>query len=751
METNYNSPIALVIGLCSHGLAMARALRERGIEVHAFEVNHTLPGVWTNSAIVHYVSSVKTQSLIRDLLSFRAKIPASRPIVLFPTNDNNVSVIGNHIGQLTPHFLLSWQHCTGVVLPLLLKSNIEQRCREQGLNYPQSYTVESLEQIDKASELFEFPVIIKPVQPQSTFKALKCDSPEQLNEIIRQYKCDLPILVQHWISGTDTDLYFGVLYLDKGKVISRFVGNKLESYPAAMGQTTVAVTCGESQIISLTEQFFAGLNMTGPVSVEFKRDHLGRFWVIEPTVGRTDFWIGLCITAGCNLLHTEYQQCLGLPYSDTAGNYKPTIWFDSERDITAFFRHFTKSCHLSPKRYQTTFSYLSSRDIKPSIRGFKQVGGRIFKILFTRITNKFTTASLVSNSVHVYTKMSEMPDTAIQLLKKGGHENIFISKCWYELFCRNVGSLNGQIRFYCLFDETNKALAVLPMWLQPHKELGLRINRLTSLANYYSPGFDIAVNTELISRHDALTRLMQEIKKHRHLWDIIDIFPTNEDFKNEIIDVTKQCSLPSFPYWLTKNYYQPINCSYEEYFNRLPSIVKHTIARKMKKLAAEKSWSINVFSGDEKLDDLLKQYHSIYRDSWKVNEPFPEFINGLIKLGAEKSWLRIGLLSIDSKPVAVQFWLVANDTAYIYKLAYIKDFRHFSPGTILTNHLLKHVIEVDRVKRVDYLTGSDAYKSDWMSKSRNLYGIQIVNRRNFIGQILYLKNMFAESRKILLP
>ena len=124
MKKLSNEPIALVVGLCSHGLAMTRALHMNGVEVHAFEANPNLPGVKTNSAKIHLIANIKTVSLIDDLLSFRQKIPNNRPIVLFPTNDNNVKVIGQHIETLTPHFVLSWQTCATEVLELLLKNNI---------------------------------------------------------------------------------------------------------------------------------------------------------------------------------------------------------------------------------------------------------------------------------------------------------------------------------------------------------------------------------------------------------------------------------------------------------------------------------------------------------------------------------------------------------------------------------------------------------------------------------------------------
>lgn len=48
---------------------------------------------------------------------------------------------------------------------------------------------------------------------------------------------------------------------------------------------------------------------------------------------------------------------------------------------------------------------------------------------------------------------------------------------------------------------------------------------------------------------------------------------------------------------------------------------------------------------------------------------------------------------------------------------------------------MEHVIDVDRVREVDYLTGDDAYKKDWMSHRRERWGIIAMNPRTPHGLI----------------
>jgi hypothetical protein len=46
--------------------------------------------------------------------------------------------------------------------------------------------------------------------------------------------------------------------------------------------------------------------------------------------------------------------------------------------------------------------------------------------------------------------------------------------------------------------------------------------------------------------------------------------------------------------------------------------------------------------------------------------------------------------------------------AEIFKVAYDEAHKALSPGTLVTALVMEHVLEVDRVREVDYLTGDDA-------------------------------------------
>lgn len=363
--------IAVVLGLCVHGLATARSLWRHEVPVYALEKDPHMPGVHTRSARVHLTESLDGIDLVNTLLSLHAEQAfATRP-VLFPINDRMTRTIAEHWTSLAPYYRVVWANEQDYVLSLLDKQNIEQRCQTVGLNYPATRYIRGRE--DMVDELgpIPYPVIVKPARPLSQFKAELVRDQQHLIQMIQQYSDSLPFLVQRWIPGDDDQIVFGALFLENGTIRARFEGAKLRSHPPAMGQTTAAKCQPDPEVHAATSEFFHGLPISGPVSLEFKRDRDGTLWVIEPTAGRTDFWVACCIENGVDLPWLTYRCAIGesLPVSQQRDR---TIWMDSQRDPLIYLSLLARSPFRVVRR-RTTFAYFRWRDPVPSIAGAKSL------------------------------------------------------------------------------------------------------------------------------------------------------------------------------------------------------------------------------------------------------------------------------------------------------------------------------------------------------------------------------------------
>ena len=107
----------------------------------------------------------------------------------------------------------------------------------------------------------------------------------------------------------------------------------------------------------------------------------------------------------------------------------------------------------------------------------------------------------------------------------------------------------------------------------------------------------------------------------------------------------------------------------------------------------------------------------------------------LMHLCADKGCLRLGILRLDGVPAAVQFWIVSGGTAHCARLAYDESYKKLAVGVVLTNFMIAHVLDQDRVNKLDYGYGRDEYKRGWMKNARDYYGFIAFNPSTPLGRI----------------
>lgn len=158
--------------------------------------------------------------------------------------------------------------------------------------------------------------------------------------------------------------------------------------------------------------------------------------------------------------------------------------------------------------------------------------------------------------------------------------------------------------------------------------------------------------------------------------------------------------------------------SYTEYLAGRPGQVRTTLKRK--------SGKVEVRLYDSFDEDAWNAYEAIYGQSWKPSEGSPAFLRRFAREEGAAGRLRFALALAHGKPVAAQFWTVEAGTAFIHKLAHVEDAKPLSPGTTLSAALFEQVIDRDKVGMVDFGTGNDGYKRDWMEEVRTRYRIEML-------------------------
>lgn len=175
------------------------------------------------------------------------------------------------------------------------------------------------------------------------------------------------------------------------------------------------------------------------------------------------------------------------------------------------------------------------------------------------------------------------------------------------------------------------------------------------------------------------------------------------------------------------NWHQPVaGCSWPDYLAARPGPLRETIRRKTRLCARNGRVRIEVVRSSDGLGAGIAAYEHVYRRSWKTPEPAPGFTAALLPRAAAAGVLRLGVLWAGTQAIAAQYWVVAGGSATVLKLAHDDAWRSLSPGTVLTGHMIRELLE-EGVADLDFGRGDDDYKASWTSLRRPRVGMLLAN------------------------
>ena len=241
--------------------------------------------------------------------------------------------------------------------------------------------------------------------------------------------------------------------------------------------------------------------------------------------------------------------------------------------------------------------------------------------------------------------------------------------------------------------------------------------QLISLSNWYSFHWRPILSgaPDAAARH--LVALLQSLKRDTAQLRFTPV-PTSDGSAERLQRALKQAGwqvavdATSQNHWVDRQ-----GRNFDDWWAARPGVLRSTVKRKAKKGAV--ALSITDQFSDSDWDD----FEAVYRQSWKPAESHPDFLRARARMDAEQGSLRLGIARIDGEAVAAQYWVTAGGTAHIQKLSHVAAHDALSPGTLLTHALFHHAFDIDRVDRIDFGTGDDGYKRDWLEDAAPLVTI----------------------------
>jgi D-aspartate ligase len=337
MSFDKTSIPAVVVGAAGAcGLGIVRSLSQANVPVILVDITPYAPAMHTRFARKVLVSQLAGPSLIRDLLALASTF--STPAVLFLTSDEAMLTVSQYRSELASKFRFTLPSHDCLTL-LSQKRTFQDLAESLGFLVPRCVRIRSADNMDSLAEL-RFPAVVKPTTKTAAYvsahfaRGYKVDSAEEAKAKCRLILGAVPeLVVQEWVDGADTDLYFCLLYRSAdGSTLCSFAGRKISIWPPDVGLTascTAAPEVGDA-LVSLTQAFFDQVSFVGIGGMEFKKDaQTGSFVMIEPTVGRVDAQEEVATIHGINIPLIAYLHEAGLPLPPVPANQALKVWQNS--------------------------------------------------------------------------------------------------------------------------------------------------------------------------------------------------------------------------------------------------------------------------------------------------------------------------------------------------------------------------------------------------------------------------------------
>lgn len=372
---------------------------------------------------------------------------------------------------------------------------------------------------------------------------------------------------------------------------------------------------------------------------------------------------------------------------------------------------------------------------------FFSVARAVNKVLSPR--NPIAPLADDNTTIEVFLHPDQFPLDVKKLIDDAEHDHFQLGNHWYKNLVDEVYPAPNRVHIYVL-RRNGIPLAALPI-LAVRGTLGWNIY---SLSNYYTSLYAPAVAPEL--KHSDFAALIKAaMDAHSPVASLrfSPMDPSSIPYRR-LWNALQANGLAPFSFFCFGNWYLNGLSTWQNYLEGRNGQLRSTIKRTAKKFTVA-GGKLELVMGGPDLQRSIVAYEQVYAKSWKQMEPYPNFIPGLIRICAERGWLRLGVAWVDGTPIAAQVWVVVNGKANIYKLAYDENYKSHGSGTLLTAMLMEHVMEKDKVTEVDYLTGDDPYKKAWMSDRRERWGIIAYNPKSFSGALGLAREVGSKTIKYL--
>jgi CelD/BcsL family acetyltransferase involved in cellulose biosynthesis len=330
-----------------------------------------------------------------------------------------------------------------------------------------------------------------------------------------------------------------------------------------------------------------------------------------------------------------------------------------------------------------------------------------------------------------------------ELLKNSGNDIINLTHDWIMAWWNNFGS---PYTLYTIlaYNASQKIVGIAPCMKVKSSYRGIPVNKITLMANGYSPSADI------IAKKDQTEHVIKAIIRHLEDvpgWDILELTKIQKDGSTSAVILSylekkKKC------YGIKDNIESPyvvINSDWTTFLSSKSQKFRKTLRNKLNRADNAGDLSIDKIMIKESSQADVVDMISVSQKSWKrqiqtdiMSTPCSVgFYKEICDRFGPQGLVSLFLLKKGDDPIAFEFHLTYNNTAYPIRADFDESFKHLSPGSVLESHILKTLFDESQIKEYNTCGHTYDYLVKWTDNTRKYINAEIFNE-NLRARSLYV-------------
>jgi CelD/BcsL family acetyltransferase involved in cellulose biosynthesis len=280
---------------------------------------------------------------------------------------------------------------------------------------------------------------------------------------------------------------------------------------------------------------------------------------------------------------------------------------------------------------------------------------------------------------------------------------------WVESWWRAFG--HGQLEILAL-RSNGRLRAVLPLYR--------RMGALISTTNWHTPEFDAVGDPDSVA---ALLRLLFATRPRRVSFAFVGVTSAGPlEFRKTAAAHDYRLIVRT----LQRSPYIRIDGDWAAYQAARDGKLLRDLRRRRRRLESESELSLQVSTGEDRLDELLEEGFRVEAAGWKgargsaiASSPRTrQFYKDIAQWAASRGSLRLAFLRHGSSPIAFDFGIEERGLHYLLKTGYDESASRFAPGKLLRYAMIERAFEIG-LESYEFLGGALPWKLEWTDTVRD--------------------------------